>query len=167
MGIRRTFVLPILALLAGTLCGTCVQAQGKAARAEVARVRIVHCSDVVCSTGSEGMTQGALALRAHFPQWAGSMLRVVVVNEGNKRVSLIDVRSDVNADGQFRVDLPVQRLGQGTYDIGVLVGSRFLADGRIQVAAAARRHALPRHLQARISSPNRMSAVTTGAMSRG
>lgn len=154
-------LLPVLALVAGALCGTPVLAQGKAPRAEAARVRIVHCSDVVCSTGNAGRAQGALALRAHYPQLAGSVLRVVVVDEVDKRVSLIDVRSDVGAGGEFRVDLPVHRLGRGTYDIGVLAGSRFLADGRIQVKAAeaAARTALPRPLQARAPGASRLSAA--------
>jgi hypothetical protein len=75
-------------------------------------------------------------------------------------VSLIDVRSDVTATGEFRVDLPVHLLGRGTYGIGVLAGSRFLADGRIQVMAAAR-PALPRTLQARVPGTSRVSAAGT------
>lgn len=154
-------VFAVLALAAGTLCGAGpVQAQGKAPRGDAAHVRVLHCADVVCSAPGMGAARGQLALSAHYPQLAGKALRVVVVDEANKQVSLIDVRSDVAASGDFRVDLPVHLLGRGTYGIGVLAGSRFLADGRIQVMAAAR-PALPRTLQARAPGASRVSAAST------
>lgn len=160
---KRFPIFMLLALVAGTLCGAGpVLAQGKTPRAEAAHVRVLHCADVVCSAPGMGAARGQLALSAHYPQLAGRALRVVVVDEANKQVSLIDVRSDVAASGDFRVDLPVHLLGRGTYGIGVLAGSRFLADGRIQVMAAAR-PALPRTLQARAPGASRVSAAGTAS----
>src|SRR5690349_3893420 len=101
MAKKRFPIIPVLAVAAGALCGAApVVAQGKAPRGETAQVRVMHCSDVVCSPAGDGAARGALALSARYPQMAGTMLRVVVVDQMDKRVSLIDMRSDVGADGE-------------------------------------------------------------------
>jgi hypothetical protein len=138
MANRRSSLLPALAVTAWALCGPApALAQGKPPRLEAAQVRVVHCSDIDCSpTEDGGPGQRWLELHAHYPALAGATLRVVVVGDEDKRVSLIDVTADVASTGEFRASLPVGDLPLGAYDIGVLSGNRFLAYGRIQLKPA-------------------------------
>ena len=103
-------------------------------------VRIVHCSDVRCSTDEDSMGDAPLIqLDARYPEHAGAVLRVVVVAEQDKRTALIDLTADVEPDGRFNVQLPVYELPRGVYDFGVMGSAGFVAEGRFHIDRAIRR----------------------------
>lgn len=169
MAYTRSFpspLLPALAISAGVLCApaSALAQQGKVPRMESAQVHVVHCSDIACSPSDDGGPgQHWLELHARYPDLAGATLRVVVVGDEDKRVSLIDVSADVASTGEFRASLPVGDLPLGAYDIGVLNGNRFLAYGRIQLRAspqmAPMRHTAPRPLQVHAPTAGRVGAM--------
>lgn len=103
------------------------------------KVEVTNCNGVRCST-SEGLQAGLtmVELQGAFPRFGGSMLRVVVVPQGNPNQIELDIKAGTMADGKFRAGIAAYKLQAGDYQVAVFSPSKeLLASGKLHVQRTA------------------------------